>query len=507
MAPRHLLAERLDAPHRCPGRVVVAVGVAPDEQLLVELDELTVVELQLPEARPRHVDDRRRPGREELGAHRARGRGRRVGVSVGAELGLDERAAAVGRVVAADVGQQLVGDRRRQRHVGVVVVVRRAVVGGRGGGRRDGRAARRPARAAGRRRRRRRPGSRRGRRPGRRDRRRRDRVDGPATGAGADSAGAAVLATGRRRVGAIGDRALHTGNRRRGVGRGSRRRGAAVGAAAAAELEPEAAGEHGAGHEVGRRLGVAAVHVDDRAGGQRHGVLDPRPRGGARTASGATAGRSRRPRRRTPSRGRAPSHDRPTNGPTAKPAATVADARACSSPPSGAATNASTSAGSGAAENSRAPARRETSPVPGASRRATSLIAVPPVRHADLAPRPPSRCPCRRPGRRARRASRRPAGAEPARRARRSSSSSSWRYTPSVHSRTRSPERTGTASTSIAEHLVLQADEGRQAVERHAAVTVVAHVQTGCQQLGAHVVVVRQQVEAVRRRRPTWVSR
>ena len=46
------------------------------------------------------------------------------------------------------------------------------------------------------------------------------------------------------------------------------------------------------------------------------------------------------------------------------------------------------------------------------------------------------------------------------------------------------------------ERLVLEADEGGEPVHGHAAITVLADVQTGRQQFGPHVVIVGQDVEA-----------
>ena len=60
----------------------------------------------------------------------------------------------------------------------------------------------------------------------------------------------------------------------------------------------------------------------------------------------------------------------------------------------------------------------------------------------------------------------------------------------------RSPRAHGDGEHVDPEHVVLQADERGQAVQRHAALTVVPDVEAGGEQLGAHVVVVGQQVEA-----------
>ena len=95
VAARHLVADQLDPPHALAGRVGVAVGVAADQQLLVELDDAAVVEGQATEARAGQVDDRRRARRQELAAHLARRRRRRVGVAVAALLGVDQRAPGV----------------------------------------------------------------------------------------------------------------------------------------------------------------------------------------------------------------------------------------------------------------------------------------------------------------------------------------------------------------------------------------------------------------------------
>ena len=117
VAARHLVAERLDPPQRGPFRVRVAIRVAPDQQLAVELDQLAVVELQAPEARPRHVGDAAGAGPEQLAALGAHGGGRRVGVPVRAQPGVDQHG-----VVGALGGDVLAaGSRRRgrQRDVGV----------------------------------------------------------------------------------------------------------------------------------------------------------------------------------------------------------------------------------------------------------------------------------------------------------------------------------------------------------------------------------------------------
>ena len=47
-----------------------------------------------------------------------------------------------------------------------------------------------------------------------------------------------------------------------------------------------------------------------------------------------------------------------------------------------------------------------------------------------------------------------------------------------------------------AQDVVLETDERGEAVQRHAAVTVLADVETGGEQLGPHVVIVGQHVEA-----------
>ena len=80
-----------------------------------------------------HVDDRARAGCQEVAAHRARRRRRWVGVVVGAQLGVDERAAPVGGV-GTHFGEEDLGHRRRQGDVGVVVLVRARGRAGRLGG-------------------------------------------------------------------------------------------------------------------------------------------------------------------------------------------------------------------------------------------------------------------------------------------------------------------------------------------------------------------------------------
>ena len=141
---------------------------------------------------------------------------------------------------------------------------------------------------------------------------------------------------------------------------------------------------------------------------------------------------------------------RHTNGPTPNPAATVVEAMACSSPPGALATNASTSAASRSGTNSSAVGRRATSPVPGPARAWSSRGVIDRAgAHAELQHEGGGVVPA------AGLVGQldEPIGGLPAASADdiawRIWSSSSWRWTPSVHSSRRSPDRTGTASTSI----------------------------------------------------------
>ena len=115
VAARDLVAVDLDASQVLPRRRVVPVGVAPDEQLVDQLDLLAVVEAETSEARSREVDHTG-AGWEQLATAFTGRRRRRVRMALAAAPGGHERATFVR---PGPSGEKVVDRERGQRHIGI----------------------------------------------------------------------------------------------------------------------------------------------------------------------------------------------------------------------------------------------------------------------------------------------------------------------------------------------------------------------------------------------------